>query len=300
MTKAMPPPFAPDPPAERGKQRTEYPGGASSAILASSPAGRSQVSVSSMMSMLLSWMKVDMSDLLEVPTDLALKRQTRSVFSAEEELRGMWSSCLWGGRSGALSEEAERSSWSLGGEEGGMEVVCWHGAGELEELDESWSRKLMITLIFLRSFFPPLLDRRGFLGTFLAMPRCDRRAISWGEVRQRFPETEGHVECSGGQGRHRWQTTLSSLCCVAHGCCDARLQWTRCHWTQAQHDRLAASSVKQRVEPGLVETEQDQLSSLPVEVTHKTGTTITATSRGTMLSRQLIKPGDKSSEICNN
>ena len=27
--------------------------------------------------------------LLEVPTDLALKRQTRSVFSAEEELRGM-------------------------------------------------------------------------------------------------------------------------------------------------------------------------------------------------------------------
>ena len=38
-----------------------------------------------------------------------------------------------------------------------------------------------ITLIFLCSFFPPLLDRRGFLGTFLAMPRCDRRAISWGE-----------------------------------------------------------------------------------------------------------------------
>jgi len=27
--------------------------------------------------------------LLEVPTDLALKRQTRSVFSDEEELRGM-------------------------------------------------------------------------------------------------------------------------------------------------------------------------------------------------------------------
>ena len=49
-----PPPFAPDPPAERGKERTEYPGGARSAILASSPAGRSQVSVSSMMSMLLS------------------------------------------------------------------------------------------------------------------------------------------------------------------------------------------------------------------------------------------------------
>ena len=30
-----------------------------------------------------------MSDLLEVPMDLALKRQTMSVFSAEEELRGM-------------------------------------------------------------------------------------------------------------------------------------------------------------------------------------------------------------------
>ena len=31
-----------------------------------------------------------MSDLLlEEPTDLALKRQTMSVFSAEEELRGM-------------------------------------------------------------------------------------------------------------------------------------------------------------------------------------------------------------------
>ena len=29
-----------------------------------------------------------------------------------------------GGRSGALSEEAERSSRSLGGEEGGTEVVC--------------------------------------------------------------------------------------------------------------------------------------------------------------------------------
>jgi len=35
-------------------------------------------------------MKVDMSDLLlEMPTDLVLKRQTRSVFSAEEEPRGM-------------------------------------------------------------------------------------------------------------------------------------------------------------------------------------------------------------------
>ena len=40
MTKAMPSPFAPDPLAERGKEKTEYPGGARSAILVSSPAGR--------------------------------------------------------------------------------------------------------------------------------------------------------------------------------------------------------------------------------------------------------------------
>ena len=33
MTKAMPPSFAPDTPAERGKERTEYPGGAMSAIM---------------------------------------------------------------------------------------------------------------------------------------------------------------------------------------------------------------------------------------------------------------------------
>ena len=90
MMKAMPLPFVPDPPAKQGKERTEFPGGARSTILALSPAGCSQVSVSSMMLMLMSSMKVDMSDLLlEVPTDLALKRQTRSVFSAEEELRGM-------------------------------------------------------------------------------------------------------------------------------------------------------------------------------------------------------------------
>ena len=33
MTKAMPAPFATDPPAKRGKERTEYTGGARSAIL---------------------------------------------------------------------------------------------------------------------------------------------------------------------------------------------------------------------------------------------------------------------------
>ena len=85
-TKGMPPPLTLGPPTERGKERTEYPGGARFAILASSPAGRSKVSVSSMMSMLLSRINVEMSDLLlDVSTDLALKRQTKSVFSAEKE-----------------------------------------------------------------------------------------------------------------------------------------------------------------------------------------------------------------------
>ena len=80
------PAFSPGPPAERGKEKSEYQAGARSAILASSPAGCSQVSVSSMMSMLMSRMKVDTSDyLLNVPTDLALKRQKKSMFSAEEE-----------------------------------------------------------------------------------------------------------------------------------------------------------------------------------------------------------------------
>ena len=131
-----PSPFAPDP-FEQGKERTEYPGGARSSILASSPAGCSQVSVSSMLSRLLFWMKVDISDLLqEVPTDLALKRQTRSVFPAKEEPRGMWSSCLWGGRSGALSEEAVRPSRSLSGEAGGT-----YGSGVREE---SWTEMVSL------------------------------------------------------------------------------------------------------------------------------------------------------------
>ena len=80
------PPLTLGPPEERRKERTEYPGGARSAILTSSPAGRSQVSVSSMMSMLLLKMNVEMSGLLlDLPTDLALKRQTRSVLSVEKE-----------------------------------------------------------------------------------------------------------------------------------------------------------------------------------------------------------------------
>ena len=88
----------------------------------------------------------------------------------------------------------------------------------------------------------------------------------------------GRLGDRGGTGS---KNTFFSVLCSSL-CCNARLHWTRCHWTQTQHDRLSASSVKQRTESGLAETEQDQLSSLPVEVTHKTGTT----SRGTMLSRQ--------------
>ena len=192
----MPPPFATDPPAERGKERTEYPGRARSAMLASSPAGRSQVSVSSMMSMLLSWMKVDMSDLLlEVPTDLALKRQTRNVFgwrrtkgnmkqlsvrgTQRNAKRGGWEVVTvtgWRGRwygSGVLTLiRVREESWT---EMVKSSSAGWRqGVGELEESDGSRSRKPTITLIFLRSFFPPLLDRRGFLGTFLAMPRFSR------------------------------------------------------------------------------------------------------------------------------
>ena len=93
MTKKMPPSFAPDPPAERGKERTEYPGGARSAILASSTAGaqpglRQQHDVDVVVLNEGGYVGL----LLEVLTDLALKRQTRqtrSVFSAEEEIRGM-------------------------------------------------------------------------------------------------------------------------------------------------------------------------------------------------------------------
>ena len=62
--------------------------------------------------------------------------------------------------------------------------------------------------------------------------------------------------------------------------------------TYIYHALINALSAQQRADAALVDTEQVQLSSLPVEVTHKTGTTITATSRGPMLSRQLIKPGD--------
>ena len=82
-TKAMPLPFALGQPEERRKERAEYPGGTRSAILASSPAGRSHVPISSAMSMLLPRMNVEMSYLfLDVPTDLAPKEADQEcVFS---------------------------------------------------------------------------------------------------------------------------------------------------------------------------------------------------------------------------
>ena len=81
------------------------------------------------------------------------------------------------------------------------------GAGELEHSDGTRSCQPTITLIVLRSFLPPLLDRRGFLGTFLAMPRCDRRAISWGEGEGVAAVSRDRRSCrcvaadSGGRGR---------------------------------------------------------------------------------------------------
>ena len=51
-----------------------------------------------------------MSDLLlYVLTDLAFKRQTRSVFSAEDELRGARCICLSGERVGAANGQVMKS-----------------------------------------------------------------------------------------------------------------------------------------------------------------------------------------------
>ena len=84
-TKAIPPPLTLGPPEERGKERTEYPGGARFAILASSPAGvqpglRQQHDVDVVV-------KNERGDVGSAPgraADLALKRQTRRVFSVEK------------------------------------------------------------------------------------------------------------------------------------------------------------------------------------------------------------------------
>ena len=89
--KARPPPLQLAAPGERGKEWTEYPGGARSAHLASSPAGRSQVSVRNRMSTSLSVMKLQISVLfLEVPTDLALKREREAAFVVCEGHEGEW------------------------------------------------------------------------------------------------------------------------------------------------------------------------------------------------------------------
>ena len=120
---------------------------------------------------MLSWMKVDMSDLL-----LECRRFLH-----------------WNGRQGVCWVERQvvqqrcrvdtrqrEKSWTemVKVKLGRLRPGGWR-AGRIMDGSRSW--KPTITLIFLHSFFPPLVDWRGFLGTFLAMPRWDRRAISWGE-----------------------------------------------------------------------------------------------------------------------
>ena len=56
--------------------------------------------------------------------DLALKRQTRRVFSVEKGRKGMRSSCLRVGRTGALNEEVVRSR-SFGEKIGVVAEVSW-------------------------------------------------------------------------------------------------------------------------------------------------------------------------------
>ena len=211
----------------------------------------------------------------------------------------MWWPWLWVGSVGLVC--CRRGRWymlTLVGSDGRQ--LNWNGENLARQADdrglESWKNRMEVDHENRRSLWSSSAHSSPVFSIGVAFSarfsQCrdviDVRSAGGrgrGEVWQRFPETEDHVKCNGGQERHRQQATRSSLCCVAHSCCDARLHWTRRHWTQAQHDRLASSSVKQRLESGLAETEQDQLSSLPVEVTHKTGITITATSRGTM-------PGD--------
>ena len=55
----------------------------------------------------------------------------------------------------------------------------------------------------LRSFRPPLLDRRGFLGRFLPMPRswrCDRRARGGGGAGGRGSNPQGQKTLSSVEG----------------------------------------------------------------------------------------------------
>ena len=64
MTKVIPPAFCAGPPCRAGEGEDRVPRRSQVGHLGLVTAGRSQVYVSSTVSMLLSWMKVDMSDLL--------------------------------------------------------------------------------------------------------------------------------------------------------------------------------------------------------------------------------------------
>ena len=79
--KADPPPLQLATPGERGKGWSEYPGGARSAHLASSPEGRSKVTVKNRMSTSLSVTKAESSALpflvlfFEAPRDEAIEKR---------------------------------------------------------------------------------------------------------------------------------------------------------------------------------------------------------------------------------
>ena len=213
----------------------------------------------------------------------------------------------WGRTKGNVKQLSVRGT-QRSAERGGWEVVTvtgwrgrWYGSGVLTG---GWRAGRIGWKLFMKTddhfdlppFILPSSSRSAWLSGHVSRNAVIDVRSAGGRGRGRcgssFQRQKVMSSVAGDRGGTGGKLRFFSLCCVAHGCCDARLHWTRCHWTQAQHDRLAASSVKQRVESGLAETKQDQVSSLPVEVTQKTGTTITATSRETMLSRQLIKPGD--------
>ena len=218
------PAFCAGPPCRAGEGEDRVPGRSQSAILASSPSA--------------AWCRCCCPEWRWICRTSSWKcrrilhwRGWQGVFSAEEELRGMWSS-------GALSEEAERSSRSLGGKEGSGVLTL------VRVREESWTETVKVMLgrlttggwragrigwksitktddhFDLPPFILPSSSRSAWLSGHVSS-QCpdviDVRSAGGrerrGEVRQRFPETEGHVECSGGQGRHRWQTTQMWLLC---------------------------------------------------------------------------------------
>ena len=86
MTKAMPPSFSAGPPCRAGEGqdrviRRSQVGDLGLVTGGAQPGLRQQHDVDVVV--------LNEGGYVEVPTDLALKRQTRSVISAEEELRGM-------------------------------------------------------------------------------------------------------------------------------------------------------------------------------------------------------------------